>query len=606
MKKLNFILFIFSLLVSSTFAEEAVQEDAVIGLQHDADNDRLQQLMAIPEVQKIHEVCKASSPSSVEDCLWNEIQQPNNKKVKEMVDQALAQTKGQSRVDTKGKFESLELVEIEKEKDPALEEMQKYFQKKLESTLFDFKGGATGKQHNFVDHKVFNDLFRSQVGKNIILAMTSYCIDADSEFVIFEDETKRKSTKNSNLGNLKTVTAKGKSVAYDSWGDCIKYIDPVCHKKTLMKKDNQGQKTVDKDFSQDWANSKSYKTEDFEYSRRRACEVVQYMKSARQNLKTLDKIDEFYADQNKKGSGPQISANVKHFDATKKGNSVDDLTTVSSNEVKEDLKFNESKQKELAALEECISQDTTGAYIINKSTACEKYLAQDHTEINKLKAEVKLRAESLNEKVIAMKNSKDPELVKEYLIDQGYSDDEITAKFDLSNDISVQKIADEITSNMEEEKARLIESLSKKLDAKKTKNEGKLNLQDGALAGGQGEDAEKLMQIHKELSSDTENYTKLIHFTNIVSSYLDVEGDGGKQSKNTSSFYAEMENSAFDPSQNEELGAGNGYTADQRTFTEIESTTGIEEQRVPSSKGGDVKTVGKDEIDKLLKYNSEN
>jgi len=649
MKKFLSFIFILNLVSFSALAvnpnDKVTPGEApdLIGLKHDSENDRLKELLAIPEVAQIHQTCvdgqaAGTMTDDLDVCLWAGVEaDPALKtKVTETFNEAKDKTK------TADNYESMQLVEIDKEKDPALEKMQLYFQKKLEKTLFGF--GENKKQANYVDHKLFNDLYRSQVGKNIILALTSYCIEADSDLKISTTVSARKAERNTNMNKLKApATTDGDNVAFLSWNRCMMAMEPICHQKRFyINKDGQSvsidspdQPPVDPNTGQTFTlydfsapapanpppTTPPAQTSE-QYSSQRACEVVKYMKGARQNLAALDKIEEGYDKQNKKGKNVEMQSNVTHFDANKKGNSVDDLTTVSSNEVKEEFKYQEGKAEEIAAMKECMDvqkDPTTGnvvSVLLKNKAACEKYLAKDHTESDKLEAEVRLRAESMNAKVQELKTNPDKEsAVTKYLKDQGYSEDEIAAKFDLSNQDTVDGLVEEITRNINIEKDAIIASLKDKIDKKKSEEKNKLleGVSEGDVTASTNADVEKLKKIHEELTSDTENYTKLIHYNNIVSSYLTVTDSEGTEGTNASSFHAEMQDSAFDPEKNQNIAQefGNGYQANQQDFKQIQNDTNIEDSgsRGPSSggsdDGGEAKSVGKDQIDNLLRYESE-
>jgi hypothetical protein len=612
MKKL--ILFTFIFLNCSLLAEEAgidtPVEPEVQGRIHNVEGDKLQQVLAIPEVNGFYEECKTEieqnpSQGPIDECLWNKVNAPGNEKLVKQVESSLAKTKTEEEVDKK--YDSLQLIEIETQKSPALQELQKHFQAQLEKALYDPQGSGKDRKHNYVNHKVFNNLFRSQLGKNIILAITSYCIEADADHIVSENESDRIQNKTDNLTSLNTSTkGQGKNDAYETWRSCIRYIDPVCHDGSdLYERDANGKK-IPKPAPQQGFKIKASIND---YSQRRACEVVQYLKAARLNLKALDKIDEGYNELDKRGNGLRMVTDIKHYEGKKEGASIDELTTISSNELKSDLKYGDAKKAELAELEKCIvgNKDQNGTvtdYEITDAKTCEKYLLKDQEEIRKLQAEVKLRAEAFNNKIKALAENKDAKEIEEYLIDQGYSEDEIESKFDLSDQAVLDSITNDIKNRVEREKEALIGSLREKIDGMTTEKAGDLKTTPGAFTIDDTsitEDSDRLIKIHKELSSDTENYTKLIHFTNIVSSYLEV-GEGDDKTQNTASFYAEMENSAFDP-ENDNTSA---YVADQSKFETIETNTNIgSDSRSPSSDDDTVKTVGREEINELLDYEAE-
>ena len=212
------------------------------------------------------------------------------------------------------KYESVELATIEKEQDPAIAKLQEYLRKRLEEALYGEAQAEGEKRGKTVDHAIFLKLYKNQISKNIIMALSAYCMDADANagYIIYEDqctdqectcdngEKNRTCTRKRNLASLATVTNKSIEAA-DTWQGCIANVQHVCHKTSAIQ--NNGEKgwsykgapsvaiiEIDATGATKTLSSQTHQAKDYEYSQQRACEVTSYLKELRQNLITLDQI----------------------------------------------------------------------------------------------------------------------------------------------------------------------------------------------------------------------------------------------------------------------------------------------------------------------------
>ncbi|MGZ3790399.1 MAG: hypothetical protein ACXVLQ_17840, partial [Bacteriovorax sp.] len=158
---------------------------------------------------------------------------------------------------------------------------------------------------------------------------------------------------------------------------------------------------------------------------------------------------------------------------------------------------------------------------------CKKFLDTNTEKNSEAVTEFGLRqfaqGEDLEKKLADDKN------VETYLKEEGYTDVQIK---DLTSKDNIEDVKQKIKERFNDEKAAIIKEMANRISTKTATTDGKID----------DKDTSKMTQIKKELSSRNSDLKNLIHFNNIVSSYLSIEDTGTKKvSRNTASLFSEVE-----------------------------------------------------------------
>ena len=240
------------------------------------------------------------------------------------------------------------------------------------------------------------------------------------------------------------------------------------------------------------------------------------------------------------------------FNLQQSGKSLDDLTTITSNEFASKTGYNDSIEDMKKKLEQCM-QDKSEAN-------CREILGFDEQkeELEKASAEYKTRTQLMKEKIENM----DEEQIVNYLKDEGRTDDEIQEIL-LNNQQDLSKLAKDIAAKYEKEKNAIIDQLNQQINGRTIASK---DLEDSDQAA--SIDA-KLSTISQELSARTDEYKQLIHFNNIVSGYLELKDEQGESAgHNTASIERELADSAFDDSNTRSPASGGTFDQLQKAIEE--------------------------------------
>ena len=187
----------------------------------------------------------------------------------------------------------------------ALAGLREHFQKKLADAM---RAGFDNDRPVFIDPKTIYDIYEQRVGKNVIEAVTSFCFEAEAEdgsYRIDEDKDKRKAQRKAHLEQLKRVVEKdGESrvAAFGPWSECIGSISSLCYKKEQS------------------------------YTKRRACEVTNYLQAMKRALRATKDIKEALARFTSTAT-LDIDTNVYTGGNHPGGVGTDEATTVTSREI---------------------------------------------------------------------------------------------------------------------------------------------------------------------------------------------------------------------------------------------------------------------------------
>lgn len=562
MKLSLLILFTGIFLSHSAFAENAIAtggapeelpEDLGAKGSIGVTQEDLEFILESSDVKAKYEACKTEkgettlSPA-VSDCLWEvDPQKP------ELALTAEEKTKIADQIDNLGgadnaeasklKFESLDkgfLKQVNQE--PSFVALQNHMKKKLEETIY---GDGKDKKLSVADHTTFHKLYKSQLTKNVIQAMSSYCLDANPNDDFLIDETNLADQRKKNIANLANATAKevdidpndpskGKEKQLTSeanFNSCISALGSICYTNGT--------------YSSIPGGTDATKKINYSYSKTRACNVVTYIKQLKQNIIAVNDIETKLEALNKESGESGFDGNgVENLGRPYVQDSNESLTVMSSKEFVEESGFKDAVDTEVSDFENCFKDDA-----VADEEACKKYLSDKKKENAKLIAEADTRSRALEEKMKQSFAADKDGGVRSYLKDQAFTEDEIEA---LISKKGIDQVATDIEARYKAEREAYITTLAERI-------KGKTKDDDDIL---KGQNTTRLEDIRDELTSKTKRYTELIHFTNVVSGYLKVSGtDSSNQAtagRNTTALAIELGDSAYDPNASGASGAGRG------------------------------------------------
>ncbi len=506
-----------------SFAADKVEEKKEGSYGNVAVNETLLKMFQVPGVKAIHEECTKSFTTRIEkipSCVWEAVEK-NQEQKKAVLAIYAAEAKasksnsGNSRSPASEKTSTALTgkvlpVTIDYSSDPTVQALSEYFGKKLDEILDPTKALTLEEQKAgkilSTDHKKFIDLYKSELGKTIINAFTSYCLDTSSlscgvnsdYCLISESEHMRKQQREENIKSLKNenLDLNSQSSVAKRWNNCIVSVPKTCD----MKDDKSSDDKV--------------------YSKQRACIIVDYVKSARKSIMVADEQKKFY-DELAKSNGPGggIASNFQAITDENK-TSADAVLTITGKDVEDSLK--KTKEKDLAEFDKCLKGDKLNEEL------CKKFL-NTKTDLNsKSLTELTLRQNAQGEALKEELNSS-PTKVVSYLKEEGYEDQEIS-KITQDKD-SLEKIKKQIIDRYTSQKDAIIKEMADRIKSKTSEEDGKISNSQGNRS--------KLVDIKNSINSKSSDLANLVQFNNIVSSYLSIDSGDKKVERNTASLFAE-------------------------------------------------------------------
>lgn len=503
------------------------------------EDSTLKKLLVVPGVNEKYQSCQETHKEQLDkipDCIWKGLNSDQRKQVSQIYAQEEASEKAPAA--TPGAAKAVEVdvtagknlfnsnltkrkvnVGIDYKSDPAVKALSEFFGKKLDEVLNGDPKEANSKTITTVDHTKFIELYTSELGKSIINSFTSYCMETSADCrpqdatqapalcLISADDDQRKKDIEGNLKRLKSATFSEDEG--NVWKKCITDVSEVCY-----------------------GENKNGTDDDRAYSKQKACLVMDFVKASRKNLIATNEQKTFYSGL--KGGGDRgiasIASNMKVVDGDKKL-SADQLTQLTSADIGKDFKNGDDQNTNIAKAtdnirkeaEECAGEDGK----IADETKCKKFLDTNTEKNGEAVMAFGLgqfaKTEELEEKLGNDKN------VAAYLKDEGYTDAQIK---DLVSAENIDEVRAKIKARFGAEKDAIIKEMSDRIKNKTTTNEGTIDAKDES----------KISIIKGELSSRNSDLKNLIHFNNIVSSYLSIQDKGTKQiSRNTASLFSEVE-----------------------------------------------------------------
>lgn len=506
-------------------------------------NETLDKMLQVPGVKAIYDGCvktHSSGNAAVPNCVWDKVSKnPDQKKAVQGIyaletsgkksdktsESSGGASGGASRSPAgetkpeKSLTAKILPVATDYSSDPAVVALSKFYEKKLDEILDPSKALSLEDQKAgkilSTDHRKFIDLYKSELGKTIINAFTSYCLDTDDTScqkggtcILSDVQSTREDNRKKNLENLKSnsldLDSKGPQAA--KWNYCITNVPKICDSQPTM-------------------SSPATQTEkDETYSKRRACLIVDYVKAARKNIMVADKQKEFYDEMNKtNGAGGGIAQNV-HVITDENKLSADAVLSITSKDVENSLKDSEEYQLSKKEVEACYDDKTQK--ILN-TDACKKFLNTDKDANEASLTELAMRQNIQSEELKVELDSSDKKIVS-YLKEEGYKEEEIKKITDDKD--SLQKIKDQIIARYKSEKEAIIQEMADRIKNKTSDAEGKIDA---------NSDSGKMGEIRKAINNKSSELAGLVQFNNIVSSYLTIDSGNNKIERNTASLFAE-------------------------------------------------------------------
>jgi len=499
-------------------------------------NEQADRLLKIPQVKAIYEKCVADN-QPVETCLWNGVSADSS--TKKLVEDELDKMNSRDGVPNsdKAQYEARNLTNIRTNSvanDPSkrLAASDDSPQKKIEAYLFKkFTEAMYGKDKNdkkfMMDHNVFYSLYQSQLGKNLISAISSYAMDSEnvSGVCLVGTDSDLPNIRKTNLEKLSqqtTVTGKNpdgtdkapeeSSAAYGHWGRCSTQIEALCTGSTLYS-------SLPNPNNDDPHPMQARIDE----SKKRSCAVYRYIKDTRQALKEMEQLSKKMEEKAQAGFNTNPTEQAIY-----QREKIDEMMAISSQELVQDSGMQEALTKRQEELKKCETE-----YDANKEI-CDKYLSGKKEDTDKLKAEFALRSMVQNDKMekdFDATNKDSDDNLRKYLQEEGRTKEQIDQIMAQTEDKLI-KLKGEIKAKFKSERDQLINGLKEKLS--KTSIENKPEDTQAHFA-----------EIKKEFDARPDYLKQLVFFNNIVTGFIEVGGSNGKSFKNTAALEHELKKSAF-------------------------------------------------------------
>ena len=405
---------------------------------------------------------------------------------------------------------------------PALKRLEEYYAKRLREII-----DPKGEKKILTDHTVYNKIYRSQLGKNVISALSSYCLDADGGKDYLADKDKIDETRKNNLKKLEqktTLEDQASSQGYNHWQNCAFRIQNICYntcpEKNQSQQDDTGN-TKKKYCCEDDCDYDSEPYKHFKYSQTRACEVVDYIKAIRQNLLVLDNIDEGWKKRTTEGFRGDRDWEEKNLVT---GVNVEKITNLSSREIVKKSGYSKEQEKIVEEMKECVQNFDP--------EKCQKYVGELKKEDNALLDEYGLRTKVIQEKIKELSPKSKTDSLESHLKEEGYTEEQIAKMLEESDP---KKLQEQISKRFEKKREALQRSLKEKLMRTRI-------LQDS----GQQAQSKKMAALKEEAAKETQRLGELVFFTNMVSGFLRIEDEKGTAlGTNSQALKQELADSIF-------------------------------------------------------------
>lgn len=549
MKKYWFLFILLS--VPFALGEEEERRGVIV----DNENDTMTKLIeAEPDLLLIVEACRDQANwrprEDKADCIWRGLDDDEELKNRVV---GLMEASGQDGSNRSGQQYNYNLNNFKKKKSKSIEKLEEYLRKRMREALY----GATPDMkevRGVPDHEKFYELYKSQLGRNLITQLSEYCIFSDPRtgrvpFDLSGDGKKiAKFNRDKNLENLGVISANNQSLSFSSFNACIAQVAPECTGSLPASMTDLANPNGPKIPKFESFNSLPPDTRrdhpEYEGDIIHPCELNRYMTGVKKALVQVEGLVETMREA-PQSTSLQIS-NLQN----KQDLNTDDIVNIGSKELVEESGYADEAQKEAQTLEEC-RQNPDGA-------DCAKYLS--NTEENqKVEEEFLVRGLALKAKLERDLTGTETEVVevdqdklKEYYLENGMSEENFAllleqarASREVQNGTTVEKyLQDQIRNKYQKERKALQESLNARLDETDVMK-GASDPNDPASVA--QNTTTKLANIKTRIENSPAELATLYHYSNIVSSFFEVSG-GAQATTNTRALAEELQNNYFDGS----------------------------------------------------------
>jgi hypothetical protein len=549
MLKKTFILIQITLLSYSSFAADEKEE--AFGVVKQNEQDTLESVLEIEGVADHVATCEQEEDPKdrvkVMDCLWKKIEGTSLEK--EVTDQLKFKDQ-QGDKKNQSQFSALEGNSAIQKNDKALAKLEDFLQDRLTEELYgkDYlsKKNSRDVPKKFVDHQFYTDLFRSQLGKNAVTSITSYCLDSHPGTPLI---AKKSDIKDIRAENLKSLSEKSDQI-FSTFFACMGMIAKTCEclddqgtysisstQKGTCKEEPDPNKRIpppnttknsstDKHtFSVNINGVSKSKEYDLEESRNRSCEVTRYLRKLRGSITQVEAIQEQFRERAKSGVSYNLSNYQQVTDQEKKSNNI---INIGSSEIYDVSGIKDLAKEEAELLEKC-----KGSEYQSNAEICDQY-SIDEEESNKIFDEFSLRQDIIHKKIKDAVETEDDDQLAILLKEEGYNKEEVEKMLE-GTDEEIKEKMTSIRNRFKKEKEALKNRLNKKL-----KKITRIKDDSGNIK------MEGIKEHIEDIKSRPERFRDLAHYTNVVYSQLEVrDSDDKKVGKNTEALKRELKFNSF-------------------------------------------------------------
>ena len=463
-----------------------------------------------PSVKQAYTACNSDSPPNnktpTDACMWEAIGQQEQEKILKYIEEEKENqlADGQTKVtSSEGNFR--------KTRSKSERKLEEYLKKKLEKVLYD-ENAQGSKVLN--DHGTFYDLYKSQIGQNIIRVSADACMYADYH------ETLQDGTPNSQFGWID----KGNTDFKEKNLSNLSVVGQVQRSNGSTRETSQSYKVFNRCIITIPNQCKGGKQE--------ACKVLKYMELAKNGIKDLDGIREQLnsygnskGQQNVRHSGVQIREK-----ANQEG--LAEAVVITSGDI-DRAEIEDEISEETALLRKCAEEDGT------LSGDCALYLT-DAEEKQKIEQEFLIRQKAIEERVKKLleesKGNPDEQqnAIRKILAEEGLSEDKIEEYLSQNdNDVAVK----DITKRYEEKRRAVIDDLKSRTE----------RVDKTVLGDPTQNNRSTFENLARESDTKVQSLKESIQFANIVGSFIEIGEQGSSElTNNTAALVRELSDSGFE------------------------------------------------------------
>jgi len=455
---------------------------------------------------------------------------------------------------------------------------RKYLSERLEKAIHgkDYdptKNRLKAKQRKYIDQSDFIKMYKAQVGKNILLEISQYCLEnlrnkngdhykvpckneppgakwsgcmlasedspiwnelKEVEFK-YDKSTTEKEKSQENINNEKQIQKefkRGPEYLKVKYAFCTTAIDKMCRRYDNIKRSKEIKKNESFQIREDIDYNKvKYNREEVDIKLaddkggklvgRKACLLEARLKDYRKNLQVLDLTEEAFNKMKNATSGydnevfGQIYKGIYGDKQDEK--SIDEITTITSRDV--GLSLDTEKNKEEFEVCEKAGFD---------SEECATFVNKDEEEFKNVEVEFEATTALKLKEMEKLKNDE----IKNYLNQNAMSN--YLKKFE-EGTLTEDQIKEIIQQKYKSERLALINELRDKL------NQNTLQKSPDPKANQDAEKNDILTKVKNEIEGKKDRLENLFRYSNVITSYLEIAGeDGEENSQNVTGLKEEL------------------------------------------------------------------